>query len=114
MSETNINKLYVDFVKSNHPYTTIHSKQAFEAGYKLMGEENERLKKDIQHGCSICATNPEVTIRELEKENARLREALEEISKPDISCYSDVVWFVRWRNETKEKASKALNQGKEE
>lgn len=52
--------------------------------------------------------------QDLQKENARLRETLESISKTDISSNPpDLLWLNKWRNETKEKAKMAL-QGKEE
>lgn len=115
---------------------------------KMLKKEIESLRLEVKHGCSICALDPETTIRDLEsqleakdkeieqlqntikknwvlmtltdhaekaikleKQNALMKEVLESINKMDISENPpDVIWLNSWRNNTKERARKALKK----
>ena len=43
---------------------------------KMLQKEIEMLKLEVKHGCSICALQPDITIRELEGEIINLKSAL--------------------------------------
>lgn len=52
-------------------------------------QEIERMKLDVKHGCSICATQPEVTITYLEeqlKEREEMIKELRSLGTCDIDC----------------------------
>lgn len=46
---------------------------------KMLNKEIERLKLEVKHGCSICALQPEVTIRELESKLKQQQEVINDL-----------------------------------
>lgn len=46
---------------------------------KMLMKENKRLELDVKHGCSTCALQPEITIRELESKLKAQQELIAEM-----------------------------------
>lgn len=48
---------------------------------KMLMKENKRLELEVKHGCSICALQPDITIRDLESKLKAQQELIDRLEK---------------------------------